>query len=360
MWYFDDYGFNVSNGNVTVTDFFRTDPDDLALTAYAPTGNTSITNIFCMGKGEPKQIHANGWWQYNGTTGILQVNMTHASSKSLWISWSYPTATYTGAYYMRAETFEANNATGYLLHTDQGQNNTNVQLIASGNSTVYYGYRVYQLPFNGTATELTAGYPEAVTWRDSDGSGLQNASWTCPGSDYWNIGVDALKIDLYVQVGSGGWLKEATFITNPLEYTKLKNATWVFSTYTHKDYNGTYTNATVFWGSSTYNTLVDGVSFTLGDIYDQLVHRLNIGDFVGFITLPFTNLVGDSFYGLLFFGLSVTLYRRFHSFTPILVIFLIGGGIGGFVDFMIPQVASGIAWLFFFLGLAGLLWKVFR
>jgi hypothetical protein len=269
-----------------------------------------------------------------------------------------PSLTWT-TLYMRNETHTVNTVPGQMLNETQGTSYNSVNLTVVGSEVAYYGYRVYLTDFQGNTTELSSGTPIGVVGRFDNSSGLLNKSWACPET-HVNAYSDALQVDLYMKIGSGTWLKTATFITDALPLKKFTLANWTFSTYTNASLTGGNTVSTVYFGNSTTNTAIYGIEGVAASIYDDMTNRLNTGDFVGFILAPFTNLVGNGFYGLLFFGLSVTLYRRYHSFTPILVLFLIGGGIGGFVGFLIPEIAGGIAWLFMFLGLAGLMWKVFR
>lgn len=84
-WYFDSYGFQVTNANMTITQFFT--DDKLIFDLTATTGTTSTTNIYLAGKGEPTKVLGATTWGYNPTTNIITISVTHASPETLEIIW---------------------------------------------------------------------------------------------------------------------------------------------------------------------------------------------------------------------------------------------------------------------------------
>jgi len=80
-WYFDGYGFQVQNANMTITDYF-TNPCILKLTLNAPSGTTSTTQVYVGSKGVPRDFWIeNGTlsWNYNALTMILTLEAAHLS-----------------------------------------------------------------------------------------------------------------------------------------------------------------------------------------------------------------------------------------------------------------------------------------
>jgi len=78
-WYFDGYGFQVQNANVTITDYF-TNPCILKLTVNAPSETTSISKVNVGDKGGPRDVWIeNGTlaWSYNALTKTLTLEATH-------------------------------------------------------------------------------------------------------------------------------------------------------------------------------------------------------------------------------------------------------------------------------------------
>lgn len=256
-------------------------------------------------------------------------------------------------------THTTNYVLGNELNETKGTTLSYMQLNAVSDAIVYWGYRVYIVHYDGNVTELTSGIPVGIVYRTFNAEGFQNASWACP--DYpLEANIDAIQVDLYMRVTSGAWIKQAIFITDMLHDTYLHAGNWVFSTYTKRSTVGLAMSGYAYFGDATHASGIYGLDLSIADIYDDMGSKLKTGDFLGFILAPYINLVGNLFYGLLFLLICVPLYRRYQSFTPILLILLIGGGIGGFVGFLIPQAASGIAWIFFAIGLAGLIYKVIR
>lgn len=67
--------------------------EKLTLSISAPTGQTSVTRVYCGDKGEPTQVYAiNGTltWSYNASTGILTLNVMHTGSANILVDWRIP------------------------------------------------------------------------------------------------------------------------------------------------------------------------------------------------------------------------------------------------------------------------------
>ena len=98
MWYFNDYGLNVENANLTVTKYF--DNEELDFTVDAGAGETSTSKIYCANLGEPYKLEGVRDWEYDGSTRIVTVHVDHQSSEDVKIYWgataSSPDADTTG------------------------------------------------------------------------------------------------------------------------------------------------------------------------------------------------------------------------------------------------------------------------
>jgi hypothetical protein len=91
-WYFDGYGFNAQNGNVTITDFFS--GGNLFFTVTAPMGNTSTINVYVGAKGNATEVWGATSWNYNATSKILSVTRFHTvAAMGISVFW-YPTSIY--------------------------------------------------------------------------------------------------------------------------------------------------------------------------------------------------------------------------------------------------------------------------
>lgn len=265
-------------------------------------------------------------------------------------------STYT--YYLCPDTQTINTVTGYKLSETEPTSNASISLTATGNLTAYVGYRVFIVYDDGDLFELSSGYV-GIVQRNNDIEGLQTEIWNCPNVTL-DVGFQALRVEMYMQLGSGGWVDKATFITGFLNSTDIDASTWTFQTYTERLYSGGDTNVTATWGTSIANTLIDNVGVADPDIYGMMNYQLHMSNFVGFIFLPYTNLVGSFFYGLLLMIFFVPLYNRYKSFSPIVIMLILFGGAGGIFSMLIPDAGLGIAWIFLIVGIGGLIYKVSR
>jgi len=87
-WYFDDFGFQVENANLTVTDFFEANADTLTFDVVANSGVNSITKVYCGGKGEPVSVSGATSYAFNNATNVLMANVTHQSNQQIVLDWS--------------------------------------------------------------------------------------------------------------------------------------------------------------------------------------------------------------------------------------------------------------------------------
>jgi hypothetical protein len=75
---------------------------------------------------------------------------------------------------------------------------------------------------------------------------------------------DSLVIRAYIEAGKSGWPLCATFTTEQLQATTLQAATWTVYYYIYAYYYRTYgmTIATLYRGTTTYNTQIQNVQYT--------------------------------------------------------------------------------------------------
>jgi len=65
----------------------------LTFTVSAPSGNTSITKVYCGNKGKPERVTGATYWSYNSATHICTVTVIHSNSKQVVLDWNKtPTA----------------------------------------------------------------------------------------------------------------------------------------------------------------------------------------------------------------------------------------------------------------------------
>lgn len=267
------------------------------------------------------------------------------------------TTTYT--WYFRSDTQTVNGVTGYVLNSTLSASTQNVSLTLAGNNTVEWGWRIWRLRNDNSSTEITSGTPVATVSRSTDGEGFQTGTYTMP-SIALHIGWDAFKVNLYMKVGAGSWQLKAIFVTSRILEKNVLGSTWSFIGYTKRTYSGGDTTGYFIWGSSSRNSRITNVQFTDADVYENMNYKLQSGDFIGFVLYPYVNLVGNLFYGIVMLIICVPIYNRYHSLTPILVMFILFGGATGMFTLLMPVAGFWVGWVFLLLGLAGLLFRVFR
>ena len=182
----------------------------------------------------------------------------------------------TVTWYMRSDQHTVNTVSGYILNGTQSSTSKYVSLSSSGKLQTWVAVRVWIVFSDGNKSELTDGTYNVNVTRTSSGYGYQNVTWTCPATSL--NASDAIMIKVYLKVGSGSWSEKATFITAQLNMTKI-SGNWTFQLYTKNNqvYNSIthqWTTACYFyWGSSSYNSLIDGIELSSGIPISKYVKR---------------------------------------------------------------------------------------
>ena len=174
-------------------------------------------------------------------------------------------ATTTVTWYHQSDTHIVNGVTGYIANETLSDSTKNVSLSLAGNSTVYWGWRVWQVKNDNSTVELTSGSPVATVSRSSDGEGFQTSTWTAPSTSL-QIGFDALEIVLYMKIGAGSWQSRAIFVSSRLVEKSISSVTWTFQQYTKRSYSGGTTTGLFIYGSSTRNSRIEDVTFGEADV----------------------------------------------------------------------------------------------
>ncbi|MEM1589118.1 MAG: hypothetical protein QW175_01705 [Candidatus Bathyarchaeia archaeon] len=219
----------------------------------------------------------------------------------------------------------------------------------------FLGVRVYV-----NSTELTNGV-SAVVSRSSAGSGLQTSQLQV--SRDLIVGSSVVVVKVYMRLGTDDdWILKAEFTTDKL-FFRYVNGNWTFCFYTSLQEVAIsdilYSKWYFYFGGS-YASRIEGVDLIEPTVQDWMYYNLRVGNFIGFIVYPYVNLIGNMFYGLIVLLVCMPLYIRYRNTTVILFIITLLGGAGGMISLLIPESGLGLAWLIFVLGLAGLIYKVFR
>lgn len=269
--------------------------------------------------------------------------------------------------YFRSDIVTVNGKTGYALNESRSASNLNASdyYVGASYQTVYWGWRVWQVDYNHAETELTSGAPEATVTLSANTSGLQTATWTPPETSLW-VGFDSLKLTIYSKMGAGAWTAKATFTTETLSEKNVTSDTWTFSMYLIvRRYASapSVTETWFIWGSSTYDSHIEDVTFADPNTYEKQGMEMMKGNFLNFIVAPWTNLVGATAFWsvVVLFIPFMGIYIRTKSTIPLLLIVVLFGGSGGIFTFILGDIGVGaLLWVFCLLSLTGLLYKVFR
>jgi hypothetical protein len=259
-------------------------------------------------------------------------------------------------YYYRSDPLSVNNETAYYLDQTNTASTISLTSTATG-TTVYYGFRVYILHYDGTQTELTSGTPEAVITHTTSTTHQSTSTWT-PSRYFLDMGYDALKIETYTKIGGNAWTLKSTHHTPQLLYTEIPQQTWTFTLYTNTTIYY-YSTATYNFGSPTYPTNVE-LAFLTPSVFDVGRYYLGTGNVFMFILTQYTMEIGSGVYLLLVLIPTGTLYLRHRHIGPVLLLFFMFGGSGSLVWIMIPAFAAAFVDAILILGLASIVWRLLR
>jgi len=135
-------------------------------------------------------------------------------------------------------------------------------------TTTYCGIRVWKRASGGSETEITAGTPVAQVSRSANGEGIQSNTWNCPETTLTSG--DSIVVRVYDKIGSGSWTLRQTFQTEDISGSKLNAATWTVYYYTKRSLvegDPGYTASWFYYGTSTYNSRVEGFAYEGGQTY---------------------------------------------------------------------------------------------
>ena len=244
-----------------------------------------------------------------------------------------------------------------MAETTTTESKYDTRTLYSEQFSISYGVRVWVV-HGSSQIELTQGTPVAVVTRFNIGSGLQNASWNCPG---YNGIVDAVMIRVYQRFYTYSWSLRVTFITSPELLIKFSSSSWIFSYFTEMRVEGSEVTMSSFYWGGNYGSGVT-VQYDLPEAYEVQMWKLTNGDVIGWLVTPYTWFIGFAAYSLIFLlPIGLILYNRFEDAAAVIIgLLLIGGMTGGILSAVVPQTGLQLCWVLFVLGLAALLYKLFK
>jgi hypothetical protein len=262
-------------------------------------------------------------------------------------------------FYFLSYTHTVNNVTGYGASRQSGWTSQSAHQTFSGNGTVTFAFQAWLIHSDSEPNEpLIGDQPTAVLIRTVDGEGMQNASVAALDKSLV-IGMNAIEIVVYVNFNGGEYLRLATFVSDRLVERELVGGTWTFDLYTKVSSASNTTTATAYWGDQTYKSGIGSVYFIDPLPQEVALNSAMNGDFVSAILYPFTYIIGDIFYALIFIAVLGNLHLRYKRIEIIVIFFLLWGGSSG-IGLLIPVIAYRIIYIILLLGIAAVLYRVFR
>jgi len=172
----------------------------------------------------------------------------------------------TETWYMCSDEHTINGLSTYRLNETQTSTSKYVY-VQSGmaGETCYISVRVYIRDSSGNEQELTSSYSDIEVSFTSNG--LYSDTWTPPETELSTT--DAILLKVFLKTESLSYEEKASFITNQLGKTKLDNTEWTVYVYggrTQKTTFPQYTRCYFYWGSSSYQSRVENVKVTTGEI----------------------------------------------------------------------------------------------
>ncbi len=310
--------------------------DSLTITTVASSGYT-FTKYTLSIQGD---ILGNPVTIVPAANETLTITTTATQSTPSYIPTPYPYdtgKTQTLTYYLNSETQTVNGITAYELANDYGTDHSSATISATGTPSIKIGFRAYLVVNPNVYTEITSGVQEIGTVPSGNYSDYVTGSWHC--SDISVIlNYQALRVTLYVSTNGGSSYSALTsFISQPLMTNKLRDQTWVFSTYVSQTVN-VNTDFSVMFGDSAHNSKISSIAMEIPHSNQMSTSYILSGNWIQGLMSVFTNSFGGGllgqgiFYGLMLFFFGSTLYWRHRSIMPIVIMCAIGipSGIGIF------------------------------
>lgn len=269
------------------------------------------------------------------------------------------TTSYNETYYFRSDEKTTNTVTAFGLETTNTNSYVELSDTAAGNLSVELGFRLWIVHSSGTLAELTSGTPRSLVILTDDDSGFQTAYYLITQTSL-TLGYDALELTLFMRLGTNPWVAKASYVTDTIMSKRLMAQTWIFKIWMSKTTTSSTIGAFRF-GSYAYNSRIQNVGFKTPLVQEIQAYYLSQGDIINWLLYGYTTLFTEAiFYGLMLFIGGATMYIRYRNFGPVLLIFILFGGVGGVVWAFVPTPATFIVWIFLLVGLAALIFRVIR
>lgn len=351
------------NGGFTVNGTAYTTPEsDLNLTSgdvYEFTCTTQEYDVNSSFKYVFSHWTINGSGYYGSYTITTQIDANSTfemhytgTSVSPYQDPIFAADSYNATFYFRSDVMTTHDELGYRLDFTNTQTARVRLRTSTGSHDISYGVRVWAFDVHGNVYELTSGVPTGIVTRSSDGEGYQSATFTI--NPMYTL-VDAIRVYQYQRFDTNAWSLVNQFISPDGLFWKFPEATWQVDYWTNRTTSTTW--SWFRWGNVTYRSRIS-VQYYAANPWEIALARLNAANWTGFLFTPWTYWIGDLLWAVLLLFAIVTMYARYRSLKPIIFLFWLFGGVGSFVDVMLPAIAIHVAWLMLALAMGFTFYKL--
>lgn len=272
------------------------------------------------------------------------------------VPWDTPT---TDTLYMRSDTHTVNNQLGYALNTSRTTTEASVSVTKAGTNDVYWAIRAWLRKRNNSTTELTDGSYSINVTRSTNGAGIQTVAFT-PAATSIELAYEALVVRAYIKIAADSYIEKAIFITGHLETLEIRSSTWSINLFTNRTVSGGSTYGVFHWGDGDHLSRIEGFQVKTLKPWEKMLHDMTQFNWLNAVMVPWTYFIGDLIYAWALLFVGVTLYNRYNDVRPLIVMFWIFGGTGGFLTLLIPAVSLPLAWFLLAFALATTLYVLFK
>lgn len=362
----EEITLSTQTANMTITDLTSDSID------YSVSG--SGTQTICLENRYPLTVRLNGvavvaGMGYTYTSGTVTITGA-TSSASITFREEVPdnlfvpaegTLEYTeNTWYFRSDTWTVNTELGYQLRDTQSSTATYVESTSASLQNFTVGIELLKVDEDGNAETVTDYVVAKATQSGLTSGTMKTGTYTLSEDEPLDFN-DAIQIKIYHQLGSGSETAKATYITDQLETNQLADTLWTVSYYvTVTEDAGTYYYR-FYFGNSTATSNISNVQLADLDAWERGRNYLGDTDLIGFILNPYTSQIGQELaFGILFMIMMIPAYNRYRDIRPVIILFLLFGGVGGFFTAIIPSVGIQLSYVFLIIGIALMLYKLLR
>lgn len=264
--------------------------------------------------------------------------------------------------YFRNEVQVSDSLTSYVMNATRADTQTYTNTSMTGNVSVSWGFRAYAYT-SGSYLEFTDGVTTLGSINAGGSSSITHISNT--SSTFTTpllFGHSQIVVRVYVNLNSTGWTLLAVFSSGPFYAKQIIASTYTFNLYVQRTYTASKTNGYIYWADLDYPSGLTNLVYRTPTATDWQSEYLGQSNFAMFIMIPYTLVLGNVFYGIIFLAVCFTLKLRYRSLSTVAIfVFLMAACFaGGGFNLVVGELIAGLVWLIAAFGLAALYWKVFR